>query len=343
MRPLRWAVVGPGRIAQAFAKALHSLPDAALVSVCGRDAGRAAAFARDCTPAGKPLPDTCTDLPARLARGDIDLVYVATPHAQHAEAVEAALRAGCAVLCEKSLTPGRAQAEPLVALARERGLFLMEAVWTRFLPAYAQVKRWMDAGAIGRLRVIQSSFCFPVPFDPNDRLYDPARAGGALLDVGVYNLTATRWALQQALGHVPEPEALDVRGELAPTGVDRQVTATLHFADGISSQFVCGFAQRSDNSLRLLGDAGCIVLPKHFWMAQRVELHQGFGPPEVVDTPFACNGLEGEIAEAMRCVRAGLVESPLMTLDESLATLGWMDQLRARLGVRYPWEPAARP
>ena len=134
MSPIRWAVVGPGRIAQAFAKALHSLPEAELVTVCGRDTTRAEAFARDCTPPGKPVPDTCTDLAARLARGDIQAVYVATPHAQHAQAVDTALRAGCGVLCEKSLTPGRAQAEPLVALARERGLFLMEAVWTRFLP-----------------------------------------------------------------------------------------------------------------------------------------------------------------------------------------------------------------
>lgn len=338
MTPMRWLLVGPGRIAHSFAKALHSLPDAELVAICGRDAARAEAFARDCTPAGKALPEVCGDLVARLARGDIHAVYVATPHAQHAEAVAAALHAGCGVLCEKSLTPGRAQAEPLVALARERGLFLMEAVWTRFLPAYAQVKRWMDEGAIGQLRGIQSSFCFPVPFDPNDRLYDRARAGGSLLDVGIYNLTATRWALQQALGHVPEPVAMDVRGELAPTGVDRHVAATLHFDGGITSQFICGFALRSDNALRLMGDAGCIVLPKHFWMAQRVELHQGFGPPVVVDTPFACNGLEGEIAEAMRCIRAGLHESPAMTPQETLATLGWMDQLRAKLGVRYDWE-----
>ncbi len=335
---MRWALVGPGRIAQTFAQALHALPDAELVAVCGRDAARAEAFARACTPAVKAVPEACTDLAARLARGDIHAVYVATPHAQHAEPVATALKAGCGVLCEKSLTPGRAQAVPLVALAREQGLFLMEAVWTRFLPAYAQAKRWMDEGAIGQLRGIQSSFCFPVPFDPNSRLYDPALAGGALLDVGIYNLTVTRWALQQALGHVPEPVAIDVRGELAPSGVDRHVAATLHFDGGIASQFMCGFALRSDNPLRLMGEAGCIVLPQHFWMSQRVELHRRSEPTVVVDTPFACNGMEGEIAEAMRCMRAGLMESPAMTLDETLATLAWMDQLRARLGVRYAWE-----
>ena len=338
MTPLRWALVGPGRIARSFAQAAHSLPDAELVAVCGRDAARAEAFVRETTPAGKAAPEVCGDLVARLLRGDIHAVYVASPHAQHAEAVAAALHAGCGVLCEKSLTPGRAQAEPLVVLAHERSLFLMEAVWTRFLPAYVQVKRWLDEGAIGRLRGIQSSFCFPMPFDPNHRLYDPARAGGALLDVGIYNLTLTRWALQQALGRVPEPLAMDVHGELAPSGVDRHLAATLHFEGGISSQFMCGFAVRSDNSARLLGETGCIVLPSNFWMAQRVELHRGSSPPEAVDTPFACNGLEGEIIEAMRCMRAGLVESPLMTHAESLATLGWMDQLRARLGVRYAWE-----
>lgn len=338
MNTLRWAVVGPGRIAHAFAKALHSLPRAELATVVGRDGARAEAFATQATPPGRTRPDTATDLGTRLARGDIQAVYVATPHAQHAEAVTTALLSGCAVLCEKSLTPGRAQAEPLVALARERGVFLMEAVWTRFLPAYAQVQRWLADGAIGRLRGIQSSFCFHVPFDPTSRLYDPARAGGALLDVGVYNLTATRWALQQALGHVPEPVDMDVRGTLAPTGVDQHVAATLDFGGGLQSQFVCGFGMQSDNALRLMGEDGCILLPQRFWAAQRVELHRHKGDPLVMDTPFDCNGLEGEIAEAMRCIRAGLVESPVMPLSESLATLRWMDQLRARLGVRYPWE-----
>lgn len=338
MTPLRWAVVGPGRIAHAFAKALHSLQGAELVAVCGRNADRALAFAQEATPSGVQQPEVCTDLAARLARGDIHAVYVATPHAQHAQAVDIALRAGCGVLCEKSLTPGRAQAEPLVALARERGVFLMEAIWTRFLPAYAQAQRWLQDDAIGRLRSIQSSFCFHVPFDPGSRLYDPARAGGALLDVGVYNLTVTRWALQQALGQVPEPVAMDVRGELAASGVDQHVVATLDFGGGLSSQMVCGFTAQSDNSLRLMGENGCIVLPQRFWSAQRVELHTHRGEPVVVHTPWACNGLEGEIAEAMRCIRAGLVESPAMTLDESLATLGWLDQLRGRLGVRYPWE-----
>lgn len=335
---MRWALVGPGRIAHAFTRALASLPDAELAAVIGRDAGRARAFAQAAWPAERTPPDVATELTSRLAQGDIDAVYVATPHAQHAEAVAVALQAGCGVLCEKSLTPGHAQAAPLVALARERGVFLMEAVWTRFLPAYGQVQRWLAEGAIGRLRGVQSTFCFHTPFDPASRVFDPALAGGALLDIGIYNLTVTRWALQQALGHVPEPQAVSVHGHLAATGVDQTVAATLDFGQGLVAQFTCSVQMQADNTLRLMGDEGCIVLPQRFWMAERAELHRGGQAPVVAETPFDCNGLEYEITEAMRCIRAGRVESPVMPLDESLATLRWMDQLRAQLGVRYPWE-----
>ena len=333
-----WALVGPGNIAHRFADAVHRLPGMHLAVVQGRDHSRAQAFAEHWTRDGLPPIPATADLAAALARPDVDGVYIATPHAFHGGAIREALLAGKAVLCEKPLVASRAEALPLVGLARERGVFLMEAVWTRFLPAYATIKAWLADGAIGPLRGMQSSFCFDSPYEPTSRLYDPALAGGALLDLGVYNLTMTRWVLQHALGECPEPVALQASGQLAPTGVDQRVWATLDFGGGRVSQFTCGFDGSADNGLRIFGQRGHIVVPRVFWEATEAQLHIDGEAPVVVQAPFAINGFEGEIEEAVRCARAGRIESATMSHADTLATLGWMDRIRAQLGVRYPFE-----
>ncbi|HEX5686411.1 MAG TPA: Gfo/Idh/MocA family oxidoreductase [Ideonella sp.] len=333
-----WAIVGPGRIAHRFAEAVHGLPGMHLAVVQGRDPGRVQAFADHWTRDGRPPVPATTDLAAALARPDVDGVYIATPHAFHGGATRDALLAGKAVLCEKPLVPCRAEALPLVGLARERGVFLMEAVWTRFLPIYATVKAWLVEGAIGPLQGLQSSFCFDSPYEPASRLYDPALAGGALLDLGVYNLTMTRWVLQQALGECPEPVALQTSGRLAPSGVDQRVWATLDFGAGRVSQFTCGFDGSADNGLRIFGQRGHIVVPRVFWEATEAQLHIDGEAPVVVQAPLAINGFEGEIDEVVRCASAGRIESAVMPHADTLATLGWMDRIRAQLGVRYPFE-----
>ena len=338
--PTGWAVVGPGRIAQAFAKALQSLPDARLVAVCARDAGRAAAFARQWAQPGQGLPLATTDLAMVLALPQVHAVYIATPHAQHAVSAALALQAGKAVLCEKPLVTDLAQGAHLAALSRTHGAFLMEALWTRFLPLYAHIERWLAEGAIGEVRGLQSSFCFNAPFDATSRLFDPALAGGALLDLGVYNLSMTQWVLRQALGSCPEPVLIDARALLAPTGVDQRVAATLTFAGpaAVQSQFVCALDAHADNALRILGQKGHILVPAHFSRATAAELHVHGQDPVKVYAPLAVNGFEGQIQEVQRCLRQGLIESPVMPHAESLAVLGWMDQIRQAVGVRYPWE-----
>ena len=344
MTPFRWAVIGPGTIARRFAHALSGLPDSRLVAVHGRDAGRAAAFAQHCQaqwpdPAGAAR--VSTDLPSLLSDPDIDAVYIATPHAQHGAPVRAALLAGKPVLCEKPLVPTGAEGRALVALAQARGVFLMEAVWTRFLPAYAVLGGWLREQRIGALRAIESSFCFPARFDPHSRLFDPALGGGALLDIGIYNLTATRWVLEQAIGQVPALERLDVQGLLAPTGVDLRVQGQMGFAGGVMAQFCCALDACSPNALTLLGERGSISLPRNFWESQQLVLRPHGAEEQTVDAPWRINGFEEEIEEAQACIRAGLLESPRMTHAESLAILDWMDTIRAQLGVRYPFEEGA--
>jgi predicted dehydrogenase len=349
MTPFRWAVLGPGRIAHTFAKALQGLPDAQLAAVWARRPAQAFEFAQAWAQDGE-APQVFNDLPSLLASPLVDAVYIATPHAQHGDLVRAALLANKPVLCEKPLVPNLDQGLALTTLAQERGVFLMEALWTRLLPLYDAVGQWLKDQRIGALRGVQSSFCFAAPFDAHSRLFDPALAGGALLDIGVYNLSMTRWVLQQAWGHCPEPVALHVQGRLAPTGVDQSVSASLVFESAwigpssteltfqITAQVFCAFDAQADNMLRVQGERGHIEIGPNFWQATRAVLHRHGSPPEALDAPWRINGFEGQIEEAMRCICAGEVQSTVMPHAESLATLAWMDRLRAQLGVRYPFE-----
>ncbi len=329
--PLRWGLIGPGRIARRFAQGLQAVPDARLVAVAGRNRRHAETFAREWAPADGAVR-LFESAEALAADADIDAVYIANPHPFHADAVRACLRADKPVLCEKPLTPTAAEAAELIALAQERGVFLMEALWTRLLPAYAQARAWLDAGAIGRVRSLRSSFCFDVPYDPASRLFDPALAGGTLLDIGIYNLSMSQWVLRQ------EPTHFEVEGELSASGVDRRVSGVLHYAAGERSEFLCAFDRDAPNDLTIEGDAGRIVTGRGFWEAPSLRLERPGEPVQSVEAPFRASGFEYEIEEAMRCIRAGQVESAAIPHADTLATLRLIDAIRARLGVRYPFE-----
>ena len=338
MTTFSWGLIGPGKIARRFAGAIAGMPGARLRTVLGRDATRAADFAVNCANDDGSHPVVAKNCEELLADPRIDGIYIATPHAQHGEWVRQCIDAGKPVLCEKPLVPNLAQGQALVDLARERRVFLMEAVWTRFLPVYAVVAQWLRDKAIGELHGMQSSFCFPAPFEPASRLFNPALAGGALLDIGIYNLTVTRWVLQTALGACPEPLSIHATGVLAPTGVDLRVAATLRFPGGIDSQFICGLDGSAANALSIFGERGVIELPTRFWQATAARLHQTGASEHNTQEPFRVNGFEYEIEEAQRCIGAGLIESPRMTHADTLATLGWMDEIRRQVGVRYPFE-----
>ena len=374
-----WAIIGPGAIAHRFAEAIQLLPNTYLHAVCGRQAERTARFAVDWASDGR-APRVLSHIDDLLNDARIDGVYIATPHAFHGEMVQHCLAAGKPVLCEKPLAPNKAQAEALVALSRERKVFLMEALWTRFLPIYEVVANWLATDAIGKVHGIQSSFCFHPEYDPQGRLFNPALAGGSLLDIGVYNVAMTRWILEVALGRCPGPLAIHAHGVLAPTGVDQRVACTINFPGGVSSQFICAFDTCADNALSIFGERGSICLPHHFWEATQAILHihdkrplhncserSKFGsrsapvrlysehrraeirtrsklcrgldnPPQEVHAPMRINGFEGEVEEAMRCIRGGLVESQRMPHAETLAIIAYLDEIRNQLGVRYPFE-----
>lgn len=310
----------------------------ALAAVCGRDAARAQAFATHWTRADKPAPAVHHSVAAMLDDPQVDAVYIATPHAQHIEPLLACLQAGKPVLCEKPLVATLRQAQQAVAQARQRRVFAMEALWTRFLPVYAAVRDWLRAGVIGSVQLVQSSFCFPAPVEPDGRLFNPALAGGALLDLGVYNLALSRWVLESLHSQCPPLARLRVDGALTDTGVDRRVAGTLVFEGGAVAQFACAIDGLGDNALSIQGERGRIRIPEPFWGATEAVLEVAGQPAQRLQQPHEINGFEYEVDEAVRCIQAGLLESPQMPLSESLVLAQWLQTIRDELGVRYPFD-----
>ena len=328
MQPIRWGILGTGAIAQKFAAGLAELGDAELAAVGSRSAAGAAEFA-----AAHGGPRAHGSYAALAADPAVDVVYIATPHSLHHEHALLCLAAGKAVLCEKPFTINAREAAAVIAAAQRSQRFLMEAMWTRFLPAHVRCRALVDSGALGELRLVQADFGFHAAFDPASRLFDPALGGGALLDVGVYPVALA----QQLLG---PPTAVAALGELTSTGVDGQTAILLQHAGGALAQLSAAITTTTPHEAWLLGTAGRLQLHAPWWRAERLTLYVG-DTAQTEELPLIGNGYQYEAAEVMRCLRAGLLESPALPLAATLATMQTLDAVRAQLGVVYPADRAS--
>lgn len=265
----------------------------------------------------------------------MDVVYVATPHPFHAENVELCLRAGKAVLCEKPFAMNAGEARRVVGLARERGLFVMEGMWTRFFPLMGKLRRLLADGTIGEPRMLAVDFGFRAPLDPASRLFDPHLGGGAMLDVGVYCVSFASMVLgppERATGHA----------HLGETGVDEQFSATLDHGGGKLSALTAGTRTASPQEATVMGTEGHVRIHSPWWTPRAMTISKPGKDDELVEAPFEGNGFGHEAAEVMRCLREGAVESGVMPLDETISTLETMDGLRHAWGLRYPGEEEER-
>jgi predicted dehydrogenase len=322
--PARWGILGPGRAAGVFASDVRALPGAELVAVASRTEENARAFAAE-----HRIPRAHGSW-VRLAEDPgVDVVYVATPHGLHHAAAAMMLDAGKAVLCEKPMTLDAEQAADLASRARQGGLFLMEGMWTRCLPAIRRMTEMIAAGAIGEPRLLTADFGIPAAPDPRNRLWIPELGGGALLDVGVYLASLARLILGP-------PTAVAASATLTPAGVDATTTFTLSHADGAQAALACSMVTDSQRAAVISGTEGRIVIPRRFYAATNFELWRGELMVERVHAPSIGHGLAHEVAEVMRCRDAGLTESPLMPLAESVGVLRTLDEVRALIGVHHP-------
>ena len=325
-KPFNWGIIGPGRIAQQFADGLKVVGDAALYAVASTSQERATTFARK--NAGEK---TYTSYEELAADPKVDAVYVATPHRYHFENVMLCLNAGKPVLCEKPLTVNAEETRKLIAASQAKKTFLMEALWTRCLPIYEQVRQWLDAGLIGDIKYLNSTFGGVVPKTEDDRWLNPELAGGTLLDMGIYPISISQWVVGQ------NPQSFSVQAYIGKTGVDELTAVTLKYPNGIISQFNSNFLVVNTNDFFIYGTKGYIRIHPNYWGASEASLITE-GQELKVSKPLAGGGFEYQAQEAMRCIRAGLLESPNMPQAETLANMELMDKIRAEIGLKYPFE-----
>ena len=315
--PLRWGVIGAGGIAAVFAADLELTDSGRVVAVGSRDLARAEAFADRFA-----IPNRHGSYEALVADGDVDAVYVATPHPMHRAYAELALRAGKPVLLEKPFTVTAAQARELVALARERGLFLMEAMWTRFLPHVARIRELLAEGALGEIVTVIADHGQWFPEDREHRLFAPELAGGALLDLGVYPVAFASMVLGQ-------PTEILSMVTPAFTGVDGQTSMLLGYASGAHAVLTCTLAAKSPTRAAIVGTRARIEVEGDFYAPSRFTLTSRDGEQVSFDGSREGRGLRFEADEVARCLREGLLESPLMPLDESVAIMETMEAVLA--------------
>ncbi len=314
--PLRWGILGTGAIATAFAGDLAVTGSGRAVAVGSRTAGAAARFA-DAT----GIPVRHASYEALVSDPDVDVVYVATPHPFHHGHARLALEAGKPVLVEKPFTMDAAEAADLVATARARGLFLMEAMWTRFLPHMTELRRLLAEGAVGEVVTVIADHGQWFAEDRRSRLFAPELGGGALLDLGVYPVSFASMVLGT-------PDRVLAMAEPAVTGVDGQTSVLLGHPGGAQAVLTCTLAAVGPTRAAVVGTEGRIEIDRPFYAPTALTLVPRHGAPVRFDPPRRGTGLRHEADEVARCLRSGRVESPWMPLDESVSVMATLDEIR---------------
>lgn len=323
-RPVRFGVIGTGGIATAFTRDLALLPDAEVVAVGSRTQGAADAFG-DTHGIGRRHASYL----ALATDPDVDVVYVSTPHPDHHASARLAIDAGKAVLVEKPFTMDAVEALDLVTAARERGTFVMEAMWARFNPHLVRVREILASGVLGTVTTVVADHAQWFEPDPAFRLFAPELGGGALLDLGIYPVSLASMVLGT-------PTRVTARSSAAFTGVDAQTSILLEHDGGAHAVLTTTLRAAGSNRAAIVGTDGRIEIDQTWYAPTTFTLTMRSGEVTRYDEPHQGGGLRHEAAEVVRCLRAGLLESPVMPADETVAIMATMDEVRAQIGLTYP-------
>lgn len=328
MQDIRWGIIGCGGIASTFATSLRALDSGILLAGASRTGDRAAAFAER-----HGLERSYSDYGALVADPDIDAVYVATTHNFHHENVKLCLEHGKHVLCENPLTVNAGQVKDLIQLAQAKNLFLMEGLWTRFLPAIIHLQELLADGAIGEVQSVFANFFLGRDFASEHRLRNKVLAGGALLDLGVYPINMAALVFGQQPLKIESVVNLD-----EATGVDASSYYFFDYGHGRRAVLASGYNQAAPVEAIVCGTKGFIRLP-HFIGAKELHLYRTGQAPELLEFSYGeGENFKYEIAHVMECITAGKTESDVMPPSETLAVMETMDALRAQWSLTYPGE-----
>ena len=323
----RWGIMGTGRIARALCAAIRD-EGGEVVAVSSSSRERAERFAAD-----HDVPRAHGRHHDLLETQDLDAVYVATTNDRHHADALACLAAGIPVLVEKPFTLDQAQAREVVEAARARGVFLMEAMWMRFQPAFLEVERRIERGEIGVPRLVSADLGFAASADPSGRLFGADLGGGSLLDLGVYPLTL-------AISFLGEPTAVAAAARLDAGGVDTQASVAMHHAEGTSA-WSSTLEADSGWEATVGGTEGSLRLEAPFHHSARITRRQRGRVVEELEVPDASLRYRLEVREVHRCLDAGEIESPRMPWELTCTVMSWLDRIRHQVGLRYPHERGA--
>jgi predicted dehydrogenase len=324
---IRWGILGAGNIAKKLAADIALVDNAQLVAVGSRSKEKATQFASEFS-----IPHVHHSYEDLAKDPGVDVIYVATPHSHHHENTLMCLENGKAVLCEKAFAVNYRQAKQMTDKAREKKLFLMEAMWTKFLPHYNKMKSVIDSGQLGNISSVLINFGFkprsPVP----ERLFDPALAGGTMLDIGVYNVFI-------ALSVLGKPDEIEAYMSPAPSGVDEQCSVVFKYKNGTMAQLFSSFVAHLPTEADINGSDGRLRLTHRFYAPEStLEFY-----PDKMDSkqqvPFDNSrlgwGYHYEIRHVCECLEKGMEESDVMTLDNTLEMMQVLDEIRKKAGIRY--------
>lgn len=323
LKTIKWGVFGPGWISSKFVKDLKFAEGAELVAVGGRNLEKAEEFTRT-----YGIPRAYGSVEELAQDPDVDIVYVGTLHTVHKENTLALLKGGKSVICEKPFTMNEAEAAEMIAAAREHGVFLMEAMWTRYLPPIKKVREWLADGRIGEVRLLKADFGFNMGWHPDSRLLDPAKGGGALLDAGIYPISFASMVFGE------QPEVIASSASIGKTGVDEQFSLLFQYSGGRSAVLNGAVQVAMVNDAYIYGTKGHIHVP-NFLFGKSASLHVAGEEPEHYEDGREAEGYAFEAEEAMNALREGKLESSIMPLDETQAIMGTLDEIRKQWGLVY--------
>ncbi|QQO11251.1 Gfo/Idh/MocA family protein [Breznakiella homolactica] len=324
---VNWALVGTGNIVKKFLIGLRAAEGARAAAVVSRSQDTADRFAREFN-----IPRGYGSYEEMLADPEIDAVYIGTPHSTHRDYAVKAFEAKKAVLCEKPVCINAGEMAEIIASAKSNGVFFMEAMWTRFLPAVAKVRSWLEDGLIGDVKMAEACFGFTVPWNPEGRLLNINLGGGALLDAGVYPISFASMVFGGG-----KPETVSGLLSFGETGVDEQFTGTISYGGHRMAAVSAAIRTTMVSDAWIYGTLGRIHLPD-FVFGRSSSLIIDGKYIQRCEPDFISNGYNYEVEEVQRCLRAGQTESPVMPPEESLRIMETMDAVRSRWDFRYPFE-----
>lgn len=322
-RKYNWGIIGLGNIAHKFAEDLLLVKDANLCGVASRNIEKAKSFG-DFFQADKHYGSY-----QELANDpNIDVVYIATPHTFHFEHTMMCLEKGKAVLCEKAFGMNASEVEQMIAKAREKNVFLMEALWTRFIPATEKVLDLLNEGLIGNLQTVRADFGFKAVFDPEKRLYNKKLGGGALLDIGIYPVFLSLLALGK-------PKEIQALAQMSSTGVDENIMMLFNYSNKQMAILDASLVAETPVEAWLHGDKGSLKMHRNFHHTKRITHYSGSEPVAEFQIEFVGNGYYHEIIEVIDCLKAEKIESKKWPHSFSLDLINILDRVREKIGLEY--------